>query len=107
MRLGALAGKLGAQLGEGADPEILIRDVQPLAEAGAGDISFFDNRKYLDQLQATRASACLVAPAFASRVPGGTAAAWLSFGWASLSDGRVRLSAEGWLRLDALAATAR
>ncbi|HEY7503834.1 MAG TPA: radical SAM family heme chaperone HemW [Gemmatimonadales bacterium] len=43
----------------------------------------------------------------AERVPGGTAAAWLSFGWASLSDGRVRLSAEGWLRLDALAATAR
>jgi len=29
---------------------------------------------------------------------------WLTSGWASLSDGRVRLSPEGWLRLDALAA---
>ena len=36
--------------------------------------TFFDNRKYLDQLAATRASACLVAPAFAARVPEGTAA---------------------------------
>jgi oxygen-independent coproporphyrinogen III oxidase len=42
----------------------------------------------------------------AERLPPGTAAAWLSSGWASVSEGRVRLSAEGWLRLDALAATA-
>ncbi len=40
----------------------------------------------------------------ADRLPQGTAATWLSSGWASTSEGRVRLSAEGWLRLDALAA---
>ncbi len=28
--------------------------------------------------------------------------AWISAGWATRSDGRVRLTAEGWLRLDAL-----
>jgi oxygen-independent coproporphyrinogen-3 oxidase len=40
----------------------------------------------------------------AERVPPGSVAAWLSAGWASASLGRIRLSAEGWLRLDALAA---
>jgi putative oxygen-independent coproporphyrinogen III oxidase len=42
----------------------------------------------------------------AERLPPETAASWLSSGWASVSEGRLRLSAEGWLRLDALAATA-
>lgn len=73
--LGDLAGKVGAQLGPGADAATLIGDVKPLSEAGTGDISFFENRKYLDQLGATRASACLVAAAFAARVPAHTAAA--------------------------------
>jgi predicted transcriptional regulator len=45
-----------------------------LAEAGAGHISFVDNRKFLPQLSTTRASACLVAPAFAQRVPEPTTA---------------------------------
>ena len=73
MQLGVLAEKLGAQLGPGADPAGLIHTVKPLAEAEAGELSFFENRKYLDQLQRTRASACLVAPAYAERVPPGTA----------------------------------
>jgi oxygen-independent coproporphyrinogen III oxidase len=42
----------------------------------------------------------------AERLPPGTVSAWLSSGWASVYEGRIRLSAEGWLRLDALAATA-
>jgi UDP-3-O-[3-hydroxymyristoyl] glucosamine N-acyltransferase len=71
-RLQALAEKVGAQLAQGADPDTLIHDVKPLLDAGAGELSFFDNRKYLPQLQATRASACLVAPGFADRVPKGT-----------------------------------
>jgi hypothetical protein len=32
------------------------------------------------------------------------AARWVAAGWASLDDGRLRLTPEGWLRLDALAA---
>jgi UDP-3-O-[3-hydroxymyristoyl] glucosamine N-acyltransferase len=74
LRLDALASKLGARLAEGGDPALLVRDVKPLAEAGPGDLAFFDNRKYLPQLQETRASACLVAPAFAARVPARTCA---------------------------------
>lgn len=69
VRLEALAQKVDAQLGSGADPDILIHDVKSLADAGAGDVTFLDNRKYLSQLGATQASACLVAPAFAARVP--------------------------------------
>jgi oxygen-independent coproporphyrinogen-3 oxidase len=40
----------------------------------------------------------------AERLPQATTAAWLSSGWASTSGGRIRLSPEGWLRLDALTA---
>jgi UDP-3-O-[3-hydroxymyristoyl] glucosamine N-acyltransferase len=69
-----LAGKLGAQLAQGGDGDVLIHDVRPLAEAAPGHLAFLDNRKYLAQLGATRASACLVAPPFVDRVPNGTAA---------------------------------
>jgi UDP-3-O-[3-hydroxymyristoyl] glucosamine N-acyltransferase len=73
-RLADLAGEIGAQLGAGADGAALISDVKPLADAGVGDLSFVDNRKYLSKLAATRASACLVAPAFLARVPATCAA---------------------------------
>jgi UDP-3-O-[3-hydroxymyristoyl] glucosamine N-acyltransferase len=74
VRLETLAQKVGALLGPGADPATLIHDVKTLADAGAGHVTFLDNRRYLGQLGATRASACLVAPAFAERVPQGVAA---------------------------------
>jgi UDP-3-O-[3-hydroxymyristoyl] glucosamine N-acyltransferase len=74
IRLDLLAEKLGAQLGAGADSAAQIHTVKPLADAGPGDLAFFENRKYLPQLERTRASACLVAPAFADRVPSGTVA---------------------------------
>jgi UDP-3-O-[3-hydroxymyristoyl] glucosamine N-acyltransferase len=72
--LGMLAEKLGAQLGAGADPAALIHTVKPLADAGPGELSFFENRKYLAQLERTRASACLVAPTYAQRLAPETAA---------------------------------
>jgi UDP-3-O-[3-hydroxymyristoyl] glucosamine N-acyltransferase len=72
--LSALAAKIGAEPAQDADGSTLIDDVKPLAEAARGSLSFLDNRKYLDQLAATQASACLVAPAFRARVPSHTAA---------------------------------
>jgi UDP-3-O-[3-hydroxymyristoyl] glucosamine N-acyltransferase len=72
--LRALAGIVGARLAEGSDPEALIRDVKPLADAGPGDLTFLDNRKYVAQLEATQASACLLAPTFAGRLPQRTSA---------------------------------
>jgi UDP-3-O-[3-hydroxymyristoyl] glucosamine N-acyltransferase len=74
MSLRVLAGRLGARLGDGADADALVHDVKALSDAGRGDLAFLDNRKYLPQLAATRAAACLVAPAFSARVPSGTAA---------------------------------
>ena len=41
------------------------------------------------------------------RLPPETARAWTEAGWATASAGRVRLTAEGWLRLDALTAAAK
>jgi len=43
----------------------------------------------------------------AQRLPPDTTAAWSDSGWATVSGGAVRLTVEGWLRLDALTAAAR
>jgi UDP-3-O-[3-hydroxymyristoyl] glucosamine N-acyltransferase len=73
LALAELAAKVGAELAPAGDPAILIHDVRALAEAGRGHITFLDNRKYLSQLATTQAAACLIAPAFAARVPAGVA----------------------------------
>ncbi len=73
VRLAVLAEKVGAELGRGADADVRIADVKALADAGPGEVSFLDNRKYMSQLGETRAGACLIAPAFATRVPESTA----------------------------------
>lgn len=59
---------------EGVDTARLIHDVRGLSDAGPADVSFIDNRKYLDALSVTRAGFCLVAPALVDRLPGGTVA---------------------------------
>lgn len=70
--LSEVAKAAGAELPANADPAMRIEDVKPLAEAGPANISFIDNKKYLPQLDATAAGACLVAPPLQSRVPAGT-----------------------------------
>lgn len=70
--VGELARRLEAELTPGADPTLSIADIKPLSDAGAGQMSFIDNRKYLDSLAGTKAAACLVAPALVARVPQGT-----------------------------------
>ncbi len=70
--LAELARSVGAELPEGADGDRLIHDVKPLSDAGPQDISFLDNRKYLPQLAATQAGACLILPVMASRAPPAT-----------------------------------
>jgi UDP-3-O-[3-hydroxymyristoyl] glucosamine N-acyltransferase len=72
--LRVLAEKAAATLPETADGDARITDVRGLADAGAGHVSFLDNRKYLSQLDATHATAVFVAEAFASRVPAGSIA---------------------------------
>ncbi len=69
-----VAARVGAQVQPGADPSSMLSDVRPLSEAASGQLTFLDNRKYLPQLAGTKASACLLAAAFADRLPAGTAA---------------------------------
>ena len=72
--LSEIALHVAAELPAGSDGSLLLHDIRTLADAGGSDITFFDNRKYLDQLLATGAGACLVAPAFVDRVPAGVEA---------------------------------
>lgn len=71
--LADLAKATVAELQPGTDPGRMIGDVRTLTDAGPSDVSFFNNRKYAEQLRETRAGACLVLPAFAPRVPDTTA----------------------------------
>ncbi len=41
------------------DKKTMIHDIAPLDTARAGDISFFSNRRYLDQFRNSRATACI------------------------------------------------
>jgi len=71
--LRTIADVTGSELAGGANPDFEIKDVRPLDGAGEGDLSFVDNPKYVPLLRDTGASACLVAPKFAAKVPAGSA----------------------------------
>ena len=68
-----LAELSGARLGGGVDGKQLITDVAPLETAGPEDITFLDNRKYLDAFAGSRAGAAFVNERFAERAPAGMA----------------------------------
>ena len=55
------------------DGAILITGLAPLDTAGTGDITFLDNPKYINQLAATEAAACLCAARHVDQVPGNVA----------------------------------
>ncbi len=72
-QLHTIASAIGAKLAKESDGARPIEDVRPLKDAGPGHLSFFENRKYLSQLETTKAGACLLAPSDASRAPHATA----------------------------------
>ena len=55
------------------DGDRLFSDVAPLEAAGCDQLSFLDNRKYLDDFTKSSAGACLVHPDHAARAPDGMA----------------------------------
>lgn len=55
-----VAETAGATLSGNVDPDLVVSDVRPLVDAEAGHVSFLDNRKYLSQVSATLAAACLI-----------------------------------------------
>ena len=71
--LAALAALSGARLAEPAAGARLVADVAPLEIAGPDDITFLDNRKYLDAFSRCRAGAAFVAENLAARAPTGMA----------------------------------
>ena len=64
-RLADLAKIAGVDLND----ETPIHGISPLQTAGPGEVSFLDNRRYADLLETTRASAVIVHPELAARVP--------------------------------------
>ncbi|HYZ31002.1 MAG TPA: UDP-3-O-(3-hydroxymyristoyl)glucosamine N-acyltransferase [Crenalkalicoccus sp.] len=71
-RLAEIAAAAGGR--STGDPERCFAGVAALQSAGAQEVSFLDNRRYLDALRATRAGAVVLAPALAEAVPEGCVA---------------------------------
>jgi len=59
----------GASAAPDADSGRLFSDVAPLATAGPDQVSFLDNKRYVEAFAASRAGACFVHPRFAKRAP--------------------------------------
>ncbi|MCS6932710.1 MAG: UDP-3-O-(3-hydroxymyristoyl)glucosamine N-acyltransferase [Acetobacteraceae bacterium] len=72
--LAEIAAATGAALPEGADGSGRITGAAPLQAALPGEISYLDNRRFLDALRATRASAVLLRAEHAGHAPPGTLA---------------------------------
>ena len=69
LTLQEIAELVGGRLDSAADPALRIRGVAALAEAGAGDITFFGNARYLPALKRSAGSAVLVPAEFCEAVP--------------------------------------
>ncbi len=72
-RLAEIAEAVGGTLGAESDGALMIEDVAPLDGATGNDLSFLDNKKYIDVLTSSSAGACLISSAMAERAPAGMA----------------------------------
>lgn len=70
--LADLAAEFGAVLENGAG-DTKVSNVAPLNRAGTGDITFFDNSKYLDDFTSCAATACIAHPKYKGRALKGMA----------------------------------
>ncbi len=66
-----LAAAINTELTIQGDADYLVRDVAALAQAGAEDLSYCSERKYLAALQTTQAGALCVTPELAAQLPAG------------------------------------
>ena len=71
--LGVVAELAGAALRADADPECVMTDVAALDAAGPKEVSFFENRRYADNLGASAAGACLIRASDTAKAPPGMA----------------------------------
>jgi UDP-3-O-[3-hydroxymyristoyl] glucosamine N-acyltransferase len=71
--LADLASLTGATLAPPAEGGRVIEDVAPLDQAGPDEVTFLDNRRYIDAFAASRAGACVILAEHAHRAPAGMA----------------------------------
>ncbi|HLL27588.1 MAG TPA: UDP-3-O-(3-hydroxymyristoyl)glucosamine N-acyltransferase [Xanthobacteraceae bacterium] len=74
LSLDEIVGLTDAKVTKGADLARKITSVRPLDLAGPFDLSFLENRNFLDAFRSTDAGACFVANAHASEAPAGVVA---------------------------------
>jgi UDP-3-O-[3-hydroxymyristoyl] glucosamine N-acyltransferase len=65
----AIAQRIGATIGGAAASERPLHDVAPLETASERDLSFLDNRRYVEQFRNTRAGAVIVNAKLAAEAP--------------------------------------
>lgn len=70
--IGELAAMTGAEISAPVAADKVISDVASLQDAGADQVSFFDNKKYIDSFKATKAGAVFARPEVAAAAPEGT-----------------------------------
>ncbi len=70
--LAQLVEKTGAVLSDAGSADKIMTDVAALQEADKNQLSFLDNRKYVESFRQTRAGACFVRPELADQAPAGT-----------------------------------
>ena len=68
-----LASIAEARIEGASGADSVFSDVRPLSIAGAGDVSFLDNPRYVSAFSESKAGACLVHPEHTTRAPGGMA----------------------------------
>ena len=71
MSLGALARQVQAELrlAPGIDETRELDGLAPVEDAGARDLSFIENTRYLKHLESTGAGAVLISPKHVARAP--------------------------------------
>ena len=67
-----IARRTGAAVGGAGKADLRLGDVAALETAGPEELSFLDNRKYIDAFRRTGAGAVFVQPALAGAAPAGT-----------------------------------
>ncbi len=70
----SLAAVVEAAEGEAPPRRLMFHGVAPLQTAQASDVSFLDNRKYVEAMKVTAAGAVIVHPKMAAQVPQGSVA---------------------------------
>lgn len=71
LSLGQLAAIAKAEIIGSLPHDRLFHDVAPLGDAGPEDVSFLDNRRYVEAFQESRAGVVIVAPDMADKAPEG------------------------------------